>query len=62
MIQDNPEEYWERRKAATKHISKDAKDLLLSMLKYDPQTRPTVNEILNCKWLQGTPMKHAEAQ
>lgn len=36
-----------------KYFSEDLKDLIISMLQYDPSHRPSFSEVLSHEWMQG---------
>ena len=50
---DNYEEYWEFIKSITKvNFSEEFKNLYIKMVAYNPEDRPTIEQILESPWLQ----------
>ena len=50
------DKYWERLKAAGNDVdslSKEFKQLFINMIKFNPNERPSTNEILNSDWMKG---------
>jgi serine/threonine protein kinase len=49
LIQGNYKEYWE--KVQSTHLSEECKDLLQKLLSYNPEERPTIEELRNHPWM-----------
>jgi len=50
LIDGNLEKYW--KKTGGESLSDEFKDLILKMLNYDPEKRPSVEELKNHPWMQ----------
>ena len=48
----NYDEYWNNQRFQNLNLSNSFKDLYLRMVSYQPNERPTIEEILNSSWLQ----------
>ena len=56
IIVNQYDKYWERLKAAGNEVdslSNEFKKLFISMIKFNPNERPSINDILNCDWMKG---------
>ena len=50
--QRNYEEFWNRPVISNLYLSNSFKELFLRMVAYNPNERPTIEEILNSEWMQ----------
>ena len=48
----NYDKYWNKQQFQNLNLSNNFKDLYLRMVSYQPNERPTLEEILNSSWLQ----------
>ena len=46
------EEYWGLKQFKTLNLSHEFKDLVVKMLAFNPNERPTIDEILQSAWMQ----------
>ena len=52
IINKNYTSFWEIWEKYLKNFSTPLKNLIQSLLAYNPQERPSVSEILNCEWMK----------
>ena len=52
IIEKNYEQYWNSVVFSELNLSQDFKDLVLRMLAFEPNERPTIDEILQSQWMQ----------
>ena len=52
IMLNNYDEYWHNQRFQNLNLSNSFKDLYLRMVSYQPNERPTIDEILNSPWLQ----------
>jgi len=50
--QQNYTEYWNRPEIAQLNLSDSFKNLFVRMVAFNPNERPTIDEILNSEWMQ----------
>lgn len=53
IIEKNYVQYWNSEAFSELNLSQDFKDLVVRMLAFDPNERPTIDEILQSTWMQG---------
>lgn len=58
LVEGNLEKYW--KKTGGENLSNNFKDLIIKMLNYDPEKRPSTEELKNHPWMQ-TPFNHKKA-
>ena len=52
IIKNNYAEYWNSPAFAQLNLSDNFKNLFVRMVAYDPNERPTIEQILNSEWMQ----------
>jgi serine/threonine protein kinase len=52
IIKENYDAYWEKLRNKVPGISKEFKQLFLSMISYDPSERISIKQAINCDWMK----------
>ena len=60
LVQGKYAEYWDKVQGG--YLSNDCKDLLQRLLHYDPEQRPTIEDIKNHPWVTGGELSDEEGQ